>query len=159
MALQPGLHSPSSYLAPSQSKLSVLGAVLFFSPQISRGKTKQTAFLKILQNCAAFTTDSDAFPYWNNKHTGNIRDMGGRKSPSISEIERQQSEKQLMRFSPAVSPRGLEERGLICCMPFLLTSKACRGTEGSCLHLAVGIKRLFEHLVINWSFLAISDSR
>lgn len=59
MALQPGLHSPSSYLITSQSMPSWLGAVLLFSPQISRGKTKQKAFLKILQNCAAFMTDSD----------------------------------------------------------------------------------------------------
>lgn len=110
MALQPGLHSPSSYFIPSQSMPSWLGAVLLFSPQISRGKTKQKAFLKILKNCAAaFMTDSVAFPYWNNKHTGNVQDMGGKKSPSMSEIERQQSEKHLMRFSPAVSPRGLED--------------------------------------------------
>lgn len=159
MALQPGLHSPSSYLITSQSMPSWLGAVLLFSPQISRGKTKQKAFLKILQNCAAFMTDSDAFPYWNNKHTGNVQDTGGKKRPSMSEIERQQSEKHLMRFSPAVSPRGLEERCVMCCVPFLLTSKACSETEGSCLHLAVGIKRLSEHLVINGSFLGISDSR
>lgn len=64
-----------------------------------------------------------------------------------------------MKFSMAVSPCRLEERAVICCVRFLLTSKACSGTEGSCLHLAVGTKRLLEHFVINGSFLSVSDSR
>lgn len=129
----------------------------FLAHRLVRKKT--TAFVKILQNCASFKTNSELFPYWNIENTGNVQDMGGKKSPSMNELQRQQSEKLLMRFSKAASPHRPEERVPICGMRFLLTSKACSGTEGSCLYLAVGINRLLEHLVINGSFLAISVSR
>lgn len=68
-------------------------------------------------------------------------------------------EKLLTGFSKTASPHRPEDRVLICGMHLLLTSKACSGTEGSCLYLAVGINRLLEHFVINGSFLAISDGR